>query len=511
MYIYDCLYGEMDFDKIVYQCMLTPEMQRLREVRLGNINSLFLTGSANINRFEHSVGTAYLAKINVEYNNKQLTKQEKNKLILAALFHDIANGPFGHSYEYLCEKQGFNPEKNIGSVINCIFEGAYKKSASLETIYFGQYNQIGRILKKEEVKEIDNIVAGKDKQFSKLISDVIDLDNIDNVFRMAYHMGISFAKQAPIELAQGMMCEKNEIYFKENVLPYLYEWYYTRIKVYKMLLYNPQDFAAKCMLSEIMEVVLKNNPTRIKWYYTDYQFVSLLKDMEEIWTNQLVEVKKEKDINWNFEEIQESKEHVARILKEGYGLELGKKEEIEVNKVSKKIGFAIYNTEYELTESKLLKVKKGSVNVTNIVTRMMTGDLYGCLAIMRTKKLEYSESFLDMSSRCELEEQCNNAIYEEIGNKDITIAFHAIVDRSKTKRQLNIKYLTGEEVQIGESTREMLIGVFIKNPKYGLSKGKKLGVDKRKKCIQTICAVFGKIGLDDLENVKLYDEVKEIE
>ena len=81
MYIYDCLYGEMDFDKIVYQCMLTPEMQRLREVRLGNINSLFLTGSANINRFEHSVGTAYLAKINVEYNNKQLTKQEKNKLI----------------------------------------------------------------------------------------------------------------------------------------------------------------------------------------------------------------------------------------------------------------------------------------------------------------------------------------------------------------------------------------------------------------------------------------------
>lgn len=185
MYIYDCLYGEMDFDKIVYQCMLTPEMQRLREVRLGNINSLFLTGSANINRFEHSVGTAYLAKINVEYNNKQLTKQEKNKLILAALFHDIANGPFGHSYEYLCEKQGFNPEKNIGSVINCIFEGAYKKSASLETIYFGQYNQIGRILKKEEVKEIDNIVAGKDKQFSKLISDVIDLDNIDNVFRMS--------------------------------------------------------------------------------------------------------------------------------------------------------------------------------------------------------------------------------------------------------------------------------------------------------------------------------------
>ena len=54
MYIYDCLYGKIEFDDIIYKCMLKPEMQRLREVRLGNINSLLLTGSANCNREEHS-------------------------------------------------------------------------------------------------------------------------------------------------------------------------------------------------------------------------------------------------------------------------------------------------------------------------------------------------------------------------------------------------------------------------------------------------------------------------
>lgn len=64
MYIFDCLYGKIEFEDKVYQCMLTPEMQRLREVRLGNVNSIFLTGSANINRFEHSIGTAYLAQVN---------------------------------------------------------------------------------------------------------------------------------------------------------------------------------------------------------------------------------------------------------------------------------------------------------------------------------------------------------------------------------------------------------------------------------------------------------------
>ena len=60
--------------------MLTPEVQRLREVRLCNINSLCITGSANTNRYEHSVGTAFLAQINIEsklQKHLRLSKQDK--------------------------------------------------------------------------------------------------------------------------------------------------------------------------------------------------------------------------------------------------------------------------------------------------------------------------------------------------------------------------------------------------------------------------------------------------
>lgn len=54
----NALYGKIEFSALVYKCMLSPEVQRLREVRLCNINSLCITGSSNTNRFEHSVGTA---------------------------------------------------------------------------------------------------------------------------------------------------------------------------------------------------------------------------------------------------------------------------------------------------------------------------------------------------------------------------------------------------------------------------------------------------------------------
>lgn len=115
MYIWDALYGKIDFSSLVYKCMFSPEIQRLREVRLCNINSLCITGSSNTNRFEHSVGTAHLAAVNIEataQNHLKLTKKEKETFVIAALLHDAANGPFGHSYEYIMEKRALFQSKD---------------------------------------------------------------------------------------------------------------------------------------------------------------------------------------------------------------------------------------------------------------------------------------------------------------------------------------------------------------------------------------------------------------
>jgi hypothetical protein len=52
---------ESALDHFLADLIEQPEMQRLRDVRLSNINSGTLTGAANISRFEHSIGTALLA------------------------------------------------------------------------------------------------------------------------------------------------------------------------------------------------------------------------------------------------------------------------------------------------------------------------------------------------------------------------------------------------------------------------------------------------------------------
>jgi HD superfamily phosphohydrolase len=92
MYFIDALYGKIELD-VPPDIIKTPELQRLREIRLCNINSPFITGGTSLNRFEHAIGTAYLAQ-EITRNLKQ-DQHDQNSFIVAALLHDIITAPFG--------------------------------------------------------------------------------------------------------------------------------------------------------------------------------------------------------------------------------------------------------------------------------------------------------------------------------------------------------------------------------------------------------------------------------
>jgi hypothetical protein len=105
-YILDTLYGVLRFPEYIWEILFVPEMQRLRELRLYNINSLYFTGGANINRYEHSLGACYLALQCIEANLSSIPKKEKMLIVIAALLHDLYNAAFGHSLEYV---EDFSP------------------------------------------------------------------------------------------------------------------------------------------------------------------------------------------------------------------------------------------------------------------------------------------------------------------------------------------------------------------------------------------------------------------
>lgn len=538
MYIWDALYGKIEFSPLVYKCMLSPEVQRLREVRLCNINSLCITGSSNTNRFEHSVGTAYLAAINIEaavQKHLKLTKKEKETFIIAALLHDVANGPFGHSYEYIMEKKGFIPEQGLGDVLGDVVStgiGAHKNSSPFETIFFGKLRALTSILNGSQKEEVSQIIAGC-HPLSKLISDSMDLDNIDNVFRMAYHMGLDFRKEAPIKLAESMFIENGSVVFLQEAKTYLEEWYLVRQRVYKFLLLNPQEFAGKYMLTEAMDILFecisqgKAEGRDIKWNYTDYQLMEELDLLKEKWLKRKTLLLENVDAKVVAEiKGEESKEEQRILLKEyleGLTLTVSIKEKGktgESNKLllSENFSYEIEedgtatiknrNMDFEISGSKLYKVVNIRYNTSQIISRLMTGDLYQCLMILETPDVSKYGNFLEYSKRITLEDELEAKIRASKDFSRLSIGLHPILDINKTERQLRVLFKDmADPVVIGNTaSKKLLIGVFIKNEPYGLRHAKFSLGSKQNKLIDIVTEYFASYFENGAKVVPLYEE-----
>ena len=101
----DPLYGRINPDAAVQPLIFSSEFQRLRYVRLCNINSLYLTGASEPKRFEHCIGVYHLAR---QWSARvDLSEREARVFCAAALLHDLQTGPFGHSFQYVLEDNEF--------------------------------------------------------------------------------------------------------------------------------------------------------------------------------------------------------------------------------------------------------------------------------------------------------------------------------------------------------------------------------------------------------------------
>ncbi|MBN2054086.1 HD domain-containing protein [bacterium] len=97
----DAVHGDITLDELEVRVLDTAPMQRLRAIKqLGTSNLVF--PSAVHTRFEHSLGTCWLAKRILDTlvkNGARISSEERRITTLAALLHDITHIPFGHTLE----------------------------------------------------------------------------------------------------------------------------------------------------------------------------------------------------------------------------------------------------------------------------------------------------------------------------------------------------------------------------------------------------------------------------
>jgi uncharacterized protein len=281
----DPIYGEISFDESMTDLIVRPAVQRLRDIRLSNIDSLSMPGIANISRYEHALGTAYLSTRLAFV--RHIDRMEALVVQAAALLHDSAISAFGHLVEEALSynKVKFNHENKLATLLS--------GDSDLEVggidlqLYAGRESGIGMWAKKtfgaaaEKTLTAITMAMNGEGRFGRCIAGTIDVDNLDNVARIAFHMGLDFDRGLPIKIASSVIgCENDHgLTFSKDAIGLVEDWLILRNRVYTKLMLSRSDFAGKAMLIYCIATAYKNGNLGDEgevWRFTDRDLITRL-------------------------------------------------------------------------------------------------------------------------------------------------------------------------------------------------------------------------------------------
>ena len=298
----DSIYGMLSYDSVYTKLIQSPVFQRLRHIRLSNIDSVNMPGIANLSRYEHALGVGYLATQTRLY--RSLPRFEQIAFTGAALLHDWAITAFGHLVEeaFRYTQNRFDHERKLRELLRSDQEPQVG-GVDLQ-ILFGRQAQlrgwaeeaVGLPQADKLLQRIMNQIEGGGR-LGRLISGDMDLDNIDGVFRMAFHMGLPVALDSPVSLARSMVGTHEASgapIFLASANNDLAQWVSMRHVVYEHLMLAHDDFVGKLMLLYATVGAIEADEIRAEdWYLTDGQLLrrlrkSRLKHVSEAATRWLV-------------------------------------------------------------------------------------------------------------------------------------------------------------------------------------------------------------------------------
>lgn len=283
MRVFDPLYGLIAFSEEIESLAKTSAVQRLRKVRLSNIDSFDNPGISQISRFEHVVGACYLTT--QIRPSGSWPRSDTTLLQAAALLHDWGIAPFGHIVE---EGMAYAGERVSHEMkLELLAEPRQDELGGIDLqLHLGQpagikdwTQSVFGAAWREALTDLLYAMQGKGR-FGSLISSDVDVDNLDNVVRVAHHMGLTVDRHLPVRIVQEIAAiADDKPVFTEAGIGLLEEWLTVRHRVYSRLMPSRADFAAKAMVVYAVARGLQDSVLAgagSLWRLTDREFVQEL-------------------------------------------------------------------------------------------------------------------------------------------------------------------------------------------------------------------------------------------
>lgn len=266
MFVADSLYGGLVLPGWLDEILLTADVQRLRGIRLINSTSPSLTSISDARRYTHTLGVVRLAMETSEQAG--LSRQDTRTLLASAVSHDLATPPFGHLFEYLLTAlRGWSHEREVLSIL----ERSYSSLGEHHQILPGRAASLGSVFVRHAIsaEAVTATVKGQG-HLGPLIAGSLDLDNIDNVFRMAHLLGMVHDPGSALALAGALRLAPGGLGLADSGIEPLDTWERTRRRVYELLAFDETNLKAQAMLTEaIVAAMAAGAVSEEHWVWTD--------------------------------------------------------------------------------------------------------------------------------------------------------------------------------------------------------------------------------------------------
>jgi HD superfamily phosphohydrolase len=286
MEFHDVLHGlikivDDDISPLVQDLLKCTEIQRLRNMRQMNFDSPIIQELGRSRRLPHSIGVAFVA-LKMAQDSKLSLKKTK-ELVAASLLHDAAIPPYGHLVEAELNQrteEGFKHAQIINNLIN----GTLGNKNKYLEILPGRTSEVLDVFSRHNIEadSVIKLISPLKNQQSPIAAD-IDIDNLDNVHRMAIMLGWDGVRENLKNIiAHSRITETGQLQFSDKCHPYLQKWLEYRQAIYTLIIAHPDCIPQNALQSDLVELAVDSEViTKENWFLTEPIFEEKLRENGE--------------------------------------------------------------------------------------------------------------------------------------------------------------------------------------------------------------------------------------
>jgi HD superfamily phosphohydrolase len=239
-FIKDPIYGYIRLTETEKRILDTGPVQRLRRIRQLS-GAEYVYPAATHTRFEHVLGTMYLAGVVAENLPAKLDEGEKKAVKVAALLHDVGHAPFSHLFEPILQKYVGKTHEDMSTSI--ILNSELSNVLQHEGL---DPNLVSRLC-------VGRFEDPKRAYLDQIIRSSVDVDKMDFVLRDSYHTGAGYGGIDIFRLIYTMDVLNGNLAVDVTALSTLESFILARLESFRTIYFHKTSRAAQIMLLKALE------------------------------------------------------------------------------------------------------------------------------------------------------------------------------------------------------------------------------------------------------------------